>query len=75
MLALVNFFTVVVTVVRGQNHLIIGYIAVAVVAKLLSHYFVSTYGIIGATVLYTGLMTLLSLVFAAVLIICVKRRK
>lgn len=75
MLALVNFFTVVVTVVRGQNHLIIGYISVAVVAKLLSHYFVSTYGIIGATVLYTGLMTLLSLVFAAVLIICVKRRK
>lgn len=75
MLALVNFFTVVVTVVRGQKHLMIGYVATAVVAKLLSYYFVSHYGIMGATVLYTGLMTMLATVFAVVLIICVKRRK
>ena len=75
MLALVNFFTVVVTVVRGQKHLITGYISVAVVAKLLSRYFVSMYGIMGASVLYTGLMALLAAVFAIVLIVCVKRRK
>ena len=75
MLALVNFFTVVVTVVRGQKHLMIGYVAVAAAAKLLSHNYVAKYGIMGATVLYTGLMTLLAAAFAVVLIVCVKRRK
>lgn len=75
MLALVNFFTVVVTVVRGQKHLMIGYVATALTAKLLSQHFVGLYGIMGAVVLYTGLMTLLALVFAVVLVLCVKRRK
>ena len=75
MLALANFFTVVVTVVRGQKHLMVGYVAIALVAKILSHHFVSLYGIMGAVELYTGLMTLLALVFAIVLILCVKKRK
>lgn len=75
MLALVNLFTVVVTVVRGQKHLMVGYVVTAVVANVLSYYFVSNYGIIGATILYTGLMTMLAAVFAVVLILCVKRRK
>ena len=75
MLALVNFFTVVVTVVRGQKHLIIGYVSVAIVAKLLSQHFVSLYGIMGATVLYTGLMSLLAAAFAVVLVICVEKKK
>lgn len=75
MLALVNFFTVVVTVVRGQKHLMVGYVAAAVVARLLSNHFVAKYNIMGATVLYTGLMTLLALVFAVVLIVCVKTKK
>ena len=67
--------TVVVTVVRGQKHLMVGYVAIALVAKILSHHFVSLYGIMGAVELYTGLMTLLALVFAIVLILCVKKRK
>ena len=75
MLALANFFTVVVTVVRGQKHLMVGYVAIALVAKILSHHFVSLYGIMGAVELYTGLMTLLALVFAFVLVLCVKKRK
>ena len=75
MLALVNFFTVVVTVVRGQKHLMIGYVLTALTAKLLAHHFVGLYGIMGAVVLYTGLMTLLALTFAVVLVVCVKRRK
>lgn len=68
MLALVNFFTVVVTVVRGQKKLMLGYIAVAIVAKIMSKYFVANYGIMGACVLYTVLMTLLAAAFALVLI-------
>ena len=75
MLALVNFFTVVVTVVRGHNHLMVGYVAVAIAAKLMSHTYVARYGIMGATVLYTVLMTLLAFAFAAVLVICVKKKK
>lgn len=75
MLALVNFYTIVVTVVRGQKHLMVGYVAVAVCAKLMSNHFVRNYGIMGASVLYTVLMTLLAISFAVVLILCVKRRK
>ncbi|MDO4517755.1 MAG: oligosaccharide flippase family protein, partial [Bacillota bacterium] len=38
MLALVNFFAVVVTVIRCQKHLTIGYLLVALIAKVFSHY-------------------------------------
>ena len=75
MLALVNFFAVVITVIRCQKQLIWGYIFVAIIAKILSNFFVRNYGIMGASVLYTGLMTLLAIVFAVVLIVCVKKRK
>lgn len=74
MLALANFFTVVVTVVRGQRHLILGYVAVAVAAKLFSEHFVRTYGIPGASVLYTVLMTLISMAFAVIFVLCVRSR-
>ena len=74
MLAFVNFFAVIITVIRCQRYLTWGYVFVAVIAKLFSGYFVETNGITGASVLYTGLMTLLSMVFAAELIICVKKR-
>lgn len=75
MLALANFFTVVLTVVRGQQHLLLGYVAAAIAAKLLSTYFVTTYGIPGASVLYTTLMTLLSVLFAIIFILCVRQGK
>ena len=74
MLSFVNFFAVIITVIRCQRYLTWGYVFVAVIAKLFSGYFVETNGITGASVLYTGLMTLLSMVFAAELIICVKKR-
>lgn len=75
MLALVNFFSVVITVIRCQKHLAVGYIAVAVVAKILSKFFVNKYEIMGASLLYTGLMTLLTIVFAIILLLCVRKRK
>ena len=73
MLALANFFTVVVTVVRGQKHLLAGYILGALTAKLLSGYFVRTYGVPGASLFYTFLMTLISLIFAVVFTLCVRK--
>lgn len=75
MLALANFFIVVITVVRGQKYLLVGYIVAAVSAKLCSAFFVKNYGIWGATVLYATLMTLISTIFAVTLLLCVKSRK
>lgn len=73
MLALANFFTVVVTVVRGQKHLLAGYVLTALAAKLLSAHFVKTYGVPGAALMYTALMTMISLIFTVVLVLCVKK--
>ena len=67
MLALVNFFAVVITVMRYQKHLTTGYVVLAIIAFLLSNRAVGSYGIRGATVLYTILMMLLAVIFAAML--------
>lgn len=73
MLALANFFIVVVTVVRGQKYLMAGYLLGALAAMLLSGYFVRNYGVPGASVFYTFLMTLMSLSFGVVFLLCVKK--
>lgn len=75
MLALVNFFTVVVTVMREQKYLMIGYIAAAVVALLMTNKVVATYGIRGATIFYSVLMTIATIVFAAVMMVFIKRKE
>ena len=75
MLALANFFIVVITVVRGQKYLLIGYAISAGSAMLLSNYFVRTYGLIGAAVLYTSLMTFTSAMFAAILLMCIRKER
>lgn len=66
MLALVNFFSVVVTVMRYQKHLIAGYVIIAVMALLLAEKAVLRYGIRGAAVLYTILMAMLAAIFACI---------
>lgn len=75
MLALANFFIVVVTVVRGQKYLMIGYAVAAGSAMLFSGYFVRTYGLIGAAVLYTTLMTITSIIFAVILLMCIRKER
>ena len=74
MLALVNFFSVVITVMRFQQHLISGYVVVAILAWLMADKAVTQYGIRGATVMYSLVMAVLSLIFAAVLIYFIKKR-
>jgi len=64
MLALVNFFAVVITVMRYQKSLTAGYVVLAVLAGLTANRAVGSYGIRGATMLYTSLMAVLSVVFA-----------
>jgi len=73
LLALSNFFIVVVTVVRGQKYLLIGYVSAALCAWLLSGYFIKKYGIPGACMLYATLMFLASLIFAVVLLYCTRK--
>lgn len=74
MLALVNFFAVVITVMREQKHLITGYIIMAVAAGLMANRVVATYGIRGATLLYTFLMTIQSLIFFSITILFIYRK-
>ena len=66
MLALVNFYAVVITVMREQKHLTSGYVVMAVAAWFMSNRVVAAHGIRGATVLYTVLMAALSLIFFAI---------
>lgn len=73
MLALVNFFAVVITVMRFQKHLTAGYIVMAVLAGLTAGRAVSTYGIRGATVLYTILLGILSAIFAIMMFRYIKK--
>lgn len=73
MLALVNFFAVVVTVMRYQKHLTAGYMMLAVLAWLTANRAVATYGIRGATVLYTSLMAVLAVIFAAMTFLYIRK--
>lgn len=74
MLALVNFFAVVITVMRFQKHLTAGYIVLAALAGLIANRAVSAYGIRGACVLYTVLLAILSFVFAIMTFYFIKKR-
>lgn len=67
-LGLVSFFTVVVTVLRKQKKLLLGYLCVALLAKFLSRFFVEHYQIMGASCLYAGLMFLVMIYFICVLV-------
>ena len=73
MLAIANFITVIVTVIRYQRYLLVGYILVAVAAASLSGIFVSKSGLTGAAVLYTSLMSMLGISFTVIFLIA--RRK
>ena len=74
MLALVNFFAVVVTVMRYQQHLTWGYAVMAAAALVMSNRIVQAYGIRGATLLYTLLMSAQTLIFAVITFYFIKRK-
>lgn len=73
MLALVNFFAVVVTIIRHQNLLTGGYLIVALLSRVLSKVFVVKFAILGAAILYTVLMALLAACFLLIMIISVQK--
>ena len=73
MLALVNFYAVVITVMRYQQYLTIGYVVMAIFAGIMANKTVRVYGVRGATILYTALMALQSLIFAFILIFFINK--
>lgn len=62
-LGLVGFLNTMNTVIRQQKFLMWGYAAIAVVAYAASNHVVGEYGMLGAALLYMGLMAILSGVF------------
>ncbi|MGI6736214.1 MAG: lipopolysaccharide biosynthesis protein [Anaerovoracaceae bacterium] len=62
-LAYVTFFTTVITIIRHQNVLMVGYGVISLAALLLSKFFVTNYGIMGAATMYSILMGALAAAF------------
>ncbi len=69
LMALSGLFTAIITIIRKQKILLIVYLVTAVLAKLISSFFVSEYEIMGASLLYTVLMTTLTISFIIILLI------
>jgi len=65
----------VVTVVRGQKYLLPGYVASALLAKILSGYVVKAYGVPGASILYALLMSFTAMMFGVVLLYCTNKKR
>lgn len=65
MLALVNFFQMIITVARRQNYLMIGYVLAYVCFLLGGTRVVKQYGVMGISVFYLVVVTGIALVFAA----------
>ena len=73
MLAYATFFNTVITIIRLHRTLIFTYGAAALAAFALSGYFVTHYGMRGATILFAIVMTILAILLGIILF--VKLRK
>ena len=71
--ALVGYFLSIVTIIRSQKDIIVGYIVVSLIALLLSNYVVREYNILGAAMLYDILTLLLALYFVIIFMIRFKK--
>ncbi len=65
--ALAYYLNVPITTIRRQNYIAYGYVAVSTLALLTGGYFVKTWGILGATVLYLVLNIILVISYSIVL--------
>ncbi|MDE6053739.1 MAG: oligosaccharide flippase family protein [Lachnospiraceae bacterium] len=65
-LAISGYLSVVITILRKQNWLLIGYVSAAVIAFFAAKPLTLSWGVTGAAFLYTGIVLLQSLIFAAI---------
>ena len=66
--ALSTLLHYVITVMRKQKSLLIGYIVTAVLGSIISNVLISKYGIMGSSFTYLILMIILSLIFIITLV-------
>lgn len=67
-LGLSGFLSIILTIIRYQKFLMWGYMIVAFLAYFLSEEIVELYGVSGASILYTILMSILCIIFLIMLI-------
>lgn len=67
--ALAYYLNVPITIIRKQNFIAYGYIIAAVLSYAAGRYFVKSWGMLGAAVLYLGINILLAVVYSAVLVV------
>lgn len=74
-LGMSGLFNIVITIMRRQRALLIGYVITAVLALVFSNTVVRKYGIMGAAAFYTAIMLMLCIIFAVIFIIGIVRKK
>ena len=74
-LGYVTFFTTVITIIRHQNLLLIGYGTAAFAALILAKPFVLNYGMLGAASLYAILMGLLAFMFLGIMVVKIRKER
>lgn len=72
LLALINFFTMIITIVRFQKYLIGGYAVVSLAFLLFGSKCVQAYGVLGVSCFYTLSMLFLALLFFILLVAIAK---
>ena len=73
--ALLSVFQYVITIIRQQYKLLIGYIAAGIFAYFISNYLVSSYGIFGGAVSYMSVYAFLILYFLLLMFYYAKKLK
>ena len=72
-LALSGLLGMVLTIMRRQRMMLLGYVTTSALALLFSERVVRAYGVMGASVFYTALMIVLCWVFAIIFAEGIKR--
>lgn len=75
LLALVGFFTTIITLMRNQKIILIGYIIVGFLALFSSNFIVYRYQLRGASILYLFLILILTLFFSSFLLFRIRKWK
>lgn len=73
--AVVTFAYYIITILRQQKWILIGYIVAFIYAFFVSNVFVKQFAIKGAIISYGSAVALLALIFTAVIIISIRREK
>lgn len=74
-LGLSGLFNIIITIMRRQPALLIGYAVTAVLALAFSNTVVRRYGVMGAAAFYTVIMLILCVIFAVIFIIGIVKKK